>query len=251
VLTPTANHQLLTLQALRAGRHVIVEKPAFLRAADAAPVRAEAARVGRSVFVAENYFYKPITRHIRDAVRAGRFGEVRFVSVNATKLQKVEGWRGDPALSGGGALFEGGVHWIDFMANIGLDVARVRAQRVAGRGTMDTSTLSLFEYANGAAGTLAHSWELPAPLGGLRLSKVQGTTGALTFESNGLAYAGTGSARSFGVPVIGGDFLGYRAMFADFLRAIRTGAPAEFTFALAVRDLELLEQAAASMRERA
>lgn len=250
VLTPTTSHQALTLMALRAGRHVIVEKPAFMRAADAAPVRDAARQAGRDVFVAENYFYKPLTRHLRALVRAGRLGEVRFVSVNATKLQKVEGWRGDTALSGGGALFEGGVHWINFMASIGLEVARVAAHRVGGRGGMDLSTLTVFEYAQGAVGTLAHSWELKGPLGGLRLSKVQGTTGAVTFESNGLGYVGSGTARGIGLPALGGDLLGYRAMFTDFLRAIRTGTSAEFTFDLGVRDLELLEQAEASMKDR-
>ena len=43
------------------------------------------------------------------------------------------------------------------------------------------------------------------------------------------------------------DFLGYRAMFTDFLRAIRTNTPAEFTLELAERDLLLLEQAERSM----
>jgi predicted dehydrogenase len=114
---------------------------------------------------------------------------------------------------------------------------------------MDVSTLSVFKYSNGAVGTLAHSWELAAPLGGLRLSKVQGTRGAVTFESNGLAYLGTGTARSFGLPVLGGDFLGYRAMFTDFLRAIRSGAPAQFTLDLAEQDLRLLEQAETSMKD--
>lgn len=253
VLTPTASHQELTLQALRAGRHVIVEKPAFLRAADALPVREAATRAGRQVMVAENYFYKPVTRHIRGLVAAGRFGAVRFVSVNATKLQRVEGWRGEPALSGGGALFEGGVHWIDFMANIGLDVAAVDAWRVGttAASAMDVSTLCVFSYTNGAVGTLAHSWELPAPFGGLRLSKIQGTTGALTFESNGLGYRGTGTARSVGAPAARGDFLGYRAMFEDFLRAVRTNTAPQFTLDLAVRDLELLERAEASMNARA
>lgn len=247
VATPTAAHRELALLALNAGRHVVVEKPAFMRSSDVGPVRDAAARAGRQVLVAENYFYKPVTMRIREMIGAGKLGDVRFVTVNATKKQKAEGWRQRPEVSGGGAFFEGGVHWVNFMANIGLDVTTVRAHRVGVMAGMDMSTLSLFEYSNGAVGTLAHSWELPAPLGGMRLSKIQGTTGAMTFESNGLAYVGSGTARSFGVPVLGGDFLGYRAMFTDFLRAIRSDSPAQFTLDLAERDLRLLEQAEASM----
>lgn len=251
VATPTVTHRELTLLALNAGRHVIVEKPAFMRASDVGPVRDAAARAGRMVLVAENYFYKPIATRLRELIRGGKLGDVRFVTVNATKHQRAEGWRENPAISGGGALFEGGVHWVNFMANIGLDVAHVRAYRVGTRGDVDSSTLSVFQYANGAVGTLAHSWEIPAPFGGMRLSKAQGTRGAITFESNGLGYVGTGTARSVGLPVLGGDFLGYRAMFRDFLRAIRSGAPAQFTLDLAARDLELLEQAEASMKRSA
>lgn len=248
VATPTITHRDLTLMALNAGRHVIVEKPAFMRASDVARVRDTAAHFGKQVLVAENYFYKPIAARLRAMIPSGRLGDVRFVTVNATKAQKVEGWREEPGLAGGGALFEGGVHWVNFMANIGLDVGGVRAYRVGtSRGT-DVSTLSVFEYTNGAVGTLAHSWELAAPFGGMRLSKVQGTRGAITFESNGLAYLGTGTARSFGLPGLGGDFLGYRAMFRDFLDALRTGGPAQFTLDLAERDLGLLEQAEASMK---
>lgn len=245
VATPTITHRDLTLLALTAGRHVIVEKPAFMRASDVAAVRDAARASGKEVLVAENYFYKPITVHLRSLVRDGRLGDIRFVHVNATKRQKMEGWREQPQMSGGGALFEGGVHWVSFMASIGLDVSGVRAYRVGTTDGMDVSTLSVFEYSNGAVGTLAHSWEIPAPLGGMRLSKVQGTRGAVTFESNGLAYVGTGTGRSFGLPVTSGDFLGYRAMFRDFLGAIRSGAPAQFTLDLAERDLRLLEQAMA------
>ena len=246
VATPTVTHRDLAILALTAGKHVIVEKPAFMRAADVEPVRQAARAASRSVFVAENYYYKPITRHLRQLVTSGALGDVRFVTVNATKQQKGDGWRGDPSLSGGGALFEAGVHWVNFLANIGLEVRDVSAHRVGSATGPDQSTLTVFTYSNGAVGTLAHSWELAAPFGGMRLSKIQGTKGSVTFESNGLLYVGSGGARSFGVPALR-DFLGYRAMFTDFLGAVREQRPAQFTLELAERDLLLLEQAERSM----
>jgi predicted dehydrogenase len=248
VATPTALHREYTLLALDAGKHVIVEKPAFLCAADADIVADAAVRAGRRVLVAENYFYKPIARHLRWLVRSGHLGEIRFVSLNATKRQAAVGWRGIPELSGGGALFEAGVHWINFASNIGLDVEEVQAFRAGFAQGSDRSSLVVFRYAGGAVGTLAHSWELAAPFGGLRLSKVQGTLGAVTFESNGLARVTTGRARSIGLAVR--DLLGYRAMFEDFLTAIATGAHAQFTLGMAQRDLIFLEQAERSMTRK-
>ena len=248
VATPTSTHRELALQALGAGKHVIVEKPAFMRAADADAVRAAAGGVGRRVLVAENYAYKPIAEHLRGLIRGGDLGEVRFVSLNATRRQPARGWRDDPALSGGGALFEAGVHWISFASNLGLEVCDLCAYRVGGGRGPDRSSLVVLRYANGAVGTLAHSWELAAPLGGLRLSKVQGTLGAVTFESNGLAAVTSGRRPSLRVWATR-DPLGYGAMLADFLRALRTGEPTRFTLDMAQRDLRLLERAERAMAD--
>jgi predicted dehydrogenase len=242
IATPTATHRDLAIQSLDAGKHVIVEKPAFMRASDADTVREVSSAAGRRVFVAENYAYKPVAEHLRRLIRAGDLGDVRFVSLNATKRQPADGWRADPALSGGGALFEAGVHWISFAANLGLEIENVCAHRVGLDTGPDRSSLVVLRYANGAVGTLAHSWELAAPFGGLRMSKVQGTLGAVTFESNGLAAVTTGRRRSIRVFAFS-DPLGYRAMLTDFLHALRTGGPPRFTLAMAQRDLRLLEQA--------
>ncbi len=249
VATPTATHRELAMLALAAGKDVIVEKPAFMRASDADVVSEAAARAGRRVLVAENYVYKPVAALLRRLVREGGLGEVRFVLLNATKRQPLAGWRADPALSGGGALFEGGVHWISFASNIGLDVADVHALRAGSGSGPDLSSLVVFTYSGGAVGTLAYSWELDAPLRGMRASKVQGTAGAVTFESNGLFVAVTGRRPGIRVPALA-DPLGYRAMFDDFLRTLRTGAPPFFTLEMARRDLELLERAERSMRAR-
>ena len=248
VATPTVTHRALTLLALDAGKHVIVEKPAFMEAADADVVRGAATAAGRRVLVAENYVYKPMAEHLRRLIGAGDLGDVRFVSLNATKRQPVQGWRTDPAISGGGALFEAGVHWISFASNIGLDVEEIRGFRVGSAAGPDRSSLVVLQYANGAVGTIAHSWELAAPLGGLRLSKVQGTHGAVTFESNGFAAVTTGRRRSLLMPALR-DPLGYRAMLTDFLRALRTGEEALFTLDMAQRDLALLEQAEQGMSD--
>ena len=240
VATPTVTHRDLAVEALRAGKHVIVEKPAFMHSCDADAVREIAAIAGRRVFVAENYAYKPLADHLRRSIQDGDLGEIRFVGINATKRRRADGWRGEPATSGGGALFEGGVHWVSFAANLGLEVEDVRGYRAGPVGDPERSTLVVFQYVGGAVGTLAHSWELAAPFGGLRLSKVQGTLGAVTFESNGLAAVTTGRRRSIRV-FASNDPFGYRGMLTDFMNVVRSGNPPRFTLDMAQRDLQLLE----------
>ena len=241
VATPPHLHQDLALTALRAGKHVIVEKPAFLSTAQFDVVRAAAAAADKRVLVAENYCYKPVARLLRGIIANGSLGRILFLDVVALKTQTPSGWRSDPALAGGGALFEGGVHWIALMANLGLEVNSVRP--FAPRQSPQLSSLVVFEYDEGAVGTLLHSWEAHSPLKGLRLSRIHGTRGTLTFESNGLFALVTGPRpRLF----LGWrDIAGYRAMFRDFLDALRTGREPRFSLERARQCQWLLERAAA------
>ncbi|HEX5726130.1 MAG TPA: Gfo/Idh/MocA family oxidoreductase [Longimicrobiaceae bacterium] len=241
VCTPPSSHLELTLAALAAGKHVVVEKPPFLRVEDFDTVRAARDAAGRRVLVAENYFYKPLLETLRGVIASGAVGEPRIVAVNALKHQRVGGWRGEPGLAGGGALFEGGIHWIDFMANLGLPVERVHGFRPGGdSGVPDRSMVVVFEYAGGAVGTLLYSWEIGSPLKGLRLSAVYGTEGTVTFESNGFFVAVRGKKKRFALPRLT-DLPGYAGMWRDFLPALRENREPRFGFEAARRDLELVE----------
>lgn len=241
VATPPATHLALTLAALEAGKDVVVEKPAFLRSTDVDTVQRAAAQARRQVLVAENYHYKPLAYCLRAIVASGDLGEVLFVHVNALKRQTTPGWRADAEVAGGGALFEGGVHWMHLMANFGLRVARVRGLRPGvSRGGMERSMLATFEYVGGAVGTLSHSWEVAAPFGGLRASAIYGTEGAVHFESNGLLVLQRGRRTRLRAPGLR-DFLGFGAMWRDFVDALTERRPAEVTLDHAREVLALVE----------
>jgi predicted dehydrogenase len=240
VLTPPHLHLELTLAALAAGKHAVVEKPPFLHAADFDTVAEAKERAGRRVLVAENYFYKPLAEQLRQALRAGELGEMRILTVNALKQQKVADWRGDPAVSGGGALYEGGIHWINFFANLGPLVTGVQGFRPGGDdGTPDRSMVVAFTFANGAVGTLYYSWETPVLMKGLHLSAVYGTEGVATFESNGIFLSLRGKSRRVRAGV--GDIAGYMGMWRDFVPALAANREPRFSFDKARRDLVLTE----------
>lgn len=240
VTTPPASHLELTLRALRGGKDVIVEKPAFLRAADFDAVAAVERETDRRVLVAENYGYKPLARVLREVLAAGEIGDVRFVHLNAVKHQVPRGWRDDGA-SGGGALFEGGIHWVDLAANLGLPVRGAQVFR-AGNGPLERSSVMVLSYEGGGVGTLLHSWEIASPLRGLRLSRIYGTAGSIAFESNGLFVAVYGRRKRVLFPGLH-DIAGHRAMLRDFFEALRTGREPLMTLARARRDTELVESA--------
>lgn len=249
VALPPSFHLEWTLRALEAGKHVILEKPPLLRSSDFDHVAAAAARANRQVLVAENYCYKPLAARLRRAIAGSDFGELRLIQINAVKRQKTGNWRDDVTLSGQGALFEGGIHWIAFLAGLGLTVERVRAARAGSRTGLDRSVVVTLEYAEGPVATLAYSWELGGWPNGVRWSACYGTEGAMHFETNGLLITQTGRKRGLFVPGPS-DLLGYRAMLADFFDAIRHNRPPAYTLEAARRDLRLVEDAYASLGAR-
>ena len=242
IATPPAFHLEWTLRALAAGKHVIVEKPPFPHASDFTAVEAAARGASRQVMVAENYFYKPVLRVLRSMLRDGLVGEPRFLDIKAMKTQRTQDWRDDPELARGGALYEGGIHWIDFLANLGLDLVSIHGFRPGAAAGLDREMLVVARYAQGAVGALFFSWNTPSLFKGVRLSRIYGTEGSITFESNGVFVLSLGKQTRLRFPGVR-DLTGTRAMFRDFLASLRDDRAPEYTLTLARRDLELVETA--------
>jgi predicted dehydrogenase len=99
-----------------------------------------------------------------------------------------------------------------------------------------------FQYDNGAAASLYYSREVPSLLKGLRMSKIFGREGIISFESNG----GVLLARGRGLPrvIFPGfrDIRGYQAMYRDFYRAIREGGQPEMSLERAIEDQVLMDR---------
>lgn len=245
VATPPDSHLELSVQAIAAGKHVIVEKPPFFRAADFDLIESERRKTGVQVMVAENYFYKPLLRALRDILRTDVIGDIRFMVFNATKTQKTDDWRDEPGKAGGGALFEGGIHWVNFLSNMGLNVRSVSGFQPGkpAAGALERSFQMVFSYEEGPVATLLYSWEIDTLFKGLRLSRIYGTAGSVTLESNGVFILVRGKKWHFRLLPGLADIVGSKAMFTDFLQALRTGREPAFHLALAKRDLELIEKA--------
>jgi UDP-N-acetylglucosamine 3-dehydrogenase len=242
VATPPVSHLDLALKALKAGKHVIVEKPPFLKSSDFDIVEKACQENDSQLMVAENYFYKPLAARLRQIVGNNEIGDILFVHVNALKLQKTGNWRDDPKLSGYGALFEGGIHWMNFMGNIGLTVRSVKGFQPLLTADPERSMIVGFDYEEGSVGALYHSWEIPSLFKGLRISRIHGREGSITFESNGIFILVKGRRKRFVFPGIK-DISGYRGMFTDFLRALRSGSEPEYNLARARKDIKFIEAA--------
>jgi predicted dehydrogenase len=254
IAVPPKFHLNLTLQALDAGKHVLVEKPAYPTIGDYEVVRAARDRANRVVLVGENDHYKPLATTLRSLLSHDAIGEMVFgyFSSIVRRLKTADDWRNDEAIAGGDAFFEEGIHWLHLAASLGPKITTIRGFRPApsneGPDKRVKSMMVAFTYDNGAVGSLYYSREIPSMLKGLRLSKLYGRKGIITFESNGVIVF----ARGTGVPrvIFPGfrDIRGYQAMYRDFRNAIVNGTTPEMSLERAIEDQRLMDQIYSSLR---
>jgi len=253
VAVPPRFHLEWTLRALEAGKHVLVEKPAYLHLEDYETVIAARDRASRVVLVGENDHYKPLAVVLRKILAAGTIGELVFAHFTTIshRLKAAGDWRNDETMAGGDAFFEEGIHWLHLAGSLGPRIASIHGFRPPvspdGPDRRVKSMLVAFKYDNHAVGALYYSREIPSFLKGLRLSKLFGRRGVITFESNGtfVVVRGEGSPRLL-FPGLS-DIRGYRAMYLDFARAIREKAVPEMSVERAMDDHRLMDQVYASL----
>jgi predicted dehydrogenase len=248
IAVPPRFHLDLTLQALEAGKHVLVEKPAYLRMEDYRTVVQARNRTRRVVLVGENDHYKPLAVTLRRLLATGTIGTLVFAHFTtiARRLKTADDWRNDETLAGGDAFFEEGIHWLHLAGSLGPTITSVQGYRPSvspdGPDRRAKSMMVAFRYDNEAVGALYYSREIPSLLHGLRLSKLYGREGIITFESNGAFIL----ARGKGWPklILPGfrDIRGYQAMYRDFLRAIRHGEAPRMSLERAIDDQRLMDQ---------
>ena len=123
VATPPSSHLHYVRGAAAAGKHVLVEKPMALNAAEAREMVAACAAAGVELFVAYYRRFQPHVLRMRELLAAGAIGRPRQAEVDlatgglARRLAAGRReWRDDPAISGGGGFVDMGSHRIDLLA---------------------------------------------------------------------------------------------------------------------------------------
>ena len=260
VAVPPRYHLDLTRQALAAGKHVLVEKPAFPTLQGYRDAQKSRDAAGRVVLVGENDHYKPLAVTLRKLLAGGVIGEMVFAHFTtlARKFKDADDWRNDADMAGGDAFFEEGIHWLHLANSLGPSITTIHGYRPrastngsTGGDTRPKSMMIAFEYNNAAVGSLYYSREIPSLLRGLRLSSLYGRDGIITFESNGAFVL----ARGKGLPRLifpgFGDIRGYKAMYLDFVRAVREGRAPEMSLERAIDDHILMDRVYASVNRSA
>jgi predicted dehydrogenase len=184
VATPNALHAPQAIALLGAGTHVLVEKPMAMNVVECDEMTEAARASGADLMVAHCWRFHPDVIALRDRIARGELGDIVKTHGYSTHVGwGPSGWFTDPALSGGGALVDMGVHAIDTARFLlgdpdpGRVSASIRTRYAEGRYTVDDDGIVLIEWSNGTNSVVECGWWQPHANGMEADTEVFGTLG--------------------------------------------------------------------------
>ena len=121
VLTPNFAHYTVTMDALRAGKHVMCEKPITVNYKLSCEMAEEANKLGKILNIGVCNRYHKSVEMLEEMNREGKFGNIYHVYCSFRGFRSIPGLGGaftDKAQSGGGVLIDWGVHFLDLILYI-------------------------------------------------------------------------------------------------------------------------------------
>ena len=264
VATPAGTHHDVAMAALRAGKHVLVEKPLAANRADAASLVAEAQARGLTLMCDHTYCYTPAVTRIREALHSGELGEVQYldsVRINLGLVQRDIDVLWD--------LAPHDLSVLDFIMPLGVAPVSVSAHGAdpigAGRACVAYLTLRM---SNGALAHVHVNWLSPIKvrqmiIGGSKRTLVWddlNPTQRISIFDRGVDLAtpaelNADERRDVLVSYRSGDMVApaftereaLSQMAEQFARSIRTGEPGATDGRSGLRVLEILEAASLSL----
>lgn len=158
IATPPAAHGAQVLAALKAGLHVLCEKPVTLAVDQYEAIKREAAAAGRAVCTVHNWAYSPQWTKIFSLIEGGTIGDVRHVELHALRTKPAGSalpgdWRTDAAVAGGGILMDHGWHNFYLLYRVLKGMPTRLTARLGGaqKGGVEDEALVFLEYADATA----------------------------------------------------------------------------------------------------
>ena len=256
VAAPNPYHTELSLAALAAGKHVLVEKPLANTVAECAALVRAAAQRSRVLAVGHNSRRAAHVRALRRMVNAGTLGRVVAAEAHfshpAGLALAPDAWRASDAACPGGPLNLLGIHEIDTLHYLLGPVVRVTAlqRRLAAPAAIPDVTVMLLEFASGALASIGAHYVTPWA----RALRLFGTAANARWDEGGALLLDTPEQSAQPVALSsGGDTLldTLREELAEFARATRGGPPPEVDGRAGLLNVAVMEAAIESNRRGA
>jgi len=205
VATPNNTHKPLTIAALKAGCHVLCEKPMAMNAAEAEEMLAAAGQTGRRLMINFSSRFNPQAGAMKREADAGTLGEIYFarsVWQRRRGIPGLGGWFGQKALAGGGPLIDLGVHRLDLalwlmgypkpvwvLAATHEAIGSEMARREGKSFDVEDLAVALVRFENGATLALEASWAGNIRENDLMETRLMGTRGGMLQTNRNEDYA--------------------------------------------------------------
>lgn len=203
VCTPNDTHRDIAIDAIRAGKHVYVDKPLALSVEQAREIvevekEVEASGMHRTRQMVQNYRFVPALLRAKELIDEGRLGRIytfniRYLHNTNADPNKPVNWKSTKAIGGGGVLVDLGAHIIDLTRHLlgefdqvnGYPFTQIK-ERPDGQGGIrqvdtDDATIILARLKNGAVGTLEAS-KLATGANDEISVEIRGSKGAILFN---------------------------------------------------------------------
>jgi len=190
IATPSGAHLEPALAAIRAGKHLVIEKPLEITVERIDAVLTAAQSAGVVVAPIFQARFGANVRHLKTAIETGRLGRLVLASAYIKWHRPAayyQGWKGSRALDGGGAAMNQGIHGIDllqWLAGMPVEVFGHTARRVHTAIESEDTAVATLRYADGALGTLEASTALYP--GWSRRIEIGGEHGSVCLEDDTL-----------------------------------------------------------------
>ncbi|HSK68450.1 MAG TPA: Gfo/Idh/MocA family oxidoreductase [Candidatus Limnocylindria bacterium] len=189
ICTPSGLHSRQAITVVRAGKHVVCEKPMSLTLKEADILIKEADKAGVKAAVISQFRFTPAVAEIKRAVQSGALGKVVSGSLQmkywrSTEYYQSASWRGTWAMDGGGALMNQGIHGIDVFRSIMGPVKYLQgiARTLTHDIEVEDHAAAVLEFESGAVGTLEGSTTCFP--GYPRRVEICGTKGSIVLEED-------------------------------------------------------------------
>ncbi len=206
ICTPNEVHRPIALAALRAGKHVITEKPAMLNSTEIEEVMAAAETADRLFIVHQNRRWDEDYLVMKALHDDKTLGEITFIETRVDGSRGIPGdWRRDPN-RGGGMVLDWGVHLVDRL----LCMVPASVSTVYGRlsyslgGPVENGFNAHVTFANGVEALVACTTDNYAPRPKFHMTGTRGTATVDDWEMNGRIVRRVEEVEQDAVPIVAG-----------------------------------------------
>jgi len=249
VCSPPKFHPEAAVAFLNAGVAVLCEKPLAVSAAEAERITAAARATETPLMVAFCHRFHPPVMMVKEAIDAGRLGDIRMFRNRFGGNQNMAGrWFADPEVAGGGTLMDTAVHSVDLFRFLVGDPTWVTGATadLAGHYDLEDSGIMTLGTASGAFGVIEASWSTPYSA---NIIEVYGSDGAavVDYSTGETRVIGRGDSAWENVTSSGPDR--FEREVEAFVNAVRNRTPLPITGEDGLAANRVLDGAYRSARE--